>query len=38
MIRKKIMMSLVYAKKSDEIWCERRVFLHACAASWYRES
>jgi len=26
-------MSLVYAKKSDEIWCSRRMFLHACAAS-----
>ena len=25
-------MSLVYAKKSDEIGCARRVFLHACAA------
>ena len=28
----KKIMSLVYAKKSDEIWCARRVFLHACAA------
>jgi len=25
-------MSLVYAKKSDEIGCARRVFLHACTA------
>ncbi len=25
-------MSLVYAKKSDEIGYARRVFLHACAA------
>jgi len=30
-------MGLVYAKKSDEIGCARRVFLHACAASWYRD-
>ena len=28
----KKIMSLVYAKKSDEIGCARRVFLHACAA------
>jgi len=29
----KNIMSLVYAKKSDEIGCARRVFLHACAVS-----
>ncbi len=27
----KKIMSLVYAKKSDEIGCAHRVFLHACA-------
>jgi len=26
-------MSIVYAKKSDEIWCTRRMFLHVCAES-----
>jgi hypothetical protein len=31
-------MSLVYAKKSDEIGCAHPVFLHTCAASeWYRD-
>ena len=28
----KKIMSLVYAKKSDEIGCARYMFLHACAA------
>jgi hypothetical protein len=32
-------MSLVYAKKSDEIGCALRVFLHATVACsvWYRD-
>ncbi len=31
-------LSLFSELKSDEIWCARCVFLHVCAASWYRES
>ncbi len=26
-------MSIVLTKQSDEIWCARHMFLHACVAS-----